>query len=354
MYQFKYYELVKNSKAPFDIRNRMIQYARDHGIKPAAREFSTTVKTVKKWLRRWENGNKHFKNESKKPKRSPKSIGQFWKFKIIRECEKARDNKKRINSAMLKRKFKIPYSLNTILRVMRESGFRKINKPKHERKRDLRAMKLKYKAFEKIQIDVKYLDDIPEMYGHYIDYKLPKYQYTARCIRTGALYISYGRFKTQMNSCLFLAYVVNHIKNHGYDLDGFRIQTDNGSEFIGSMNKKTPSAFTELIESADMIHRRIPPGAKTWQSDVESSHRLIEDEFYSYEMITSFNNFFYKAAQYQKDFNTVRHNSYKGGTPQEILEQVSPSSDPAVLVLKPILLDDCDITLRTLDYSKVA
>ena len=38
----------------------MVDYALEHGMKPAAREFKTTVKTVKKWVKRFredpENG----------------------------------------------------------------------------------------------------------------------------------------------------------------------------------------------------------------------------------------------------------------------------------------------------------
>jgi len=47
------------------------------------------------------------------------------------------------------------------------------NKTKKERKRDLREKKKAYKAFEKLQIDIKYLDDIPELYYEYKHYKLP-------------------------------------------------------------------------------------------------------------------------------------------------------------------------------------
>ncbi|GAH03189.1 unnamed protein product, partial [marine sediment metagenome] len=49
--------------------------------------------------------------------------------------------------------------------------FLRIYKKKYERKRDLREIKKKLKPFEKIQIDVKYLDDIPEMYPECIVFK---------------------------------------------------------------------------------------------------------------------------------------------------------------------------------------
>ena len=50
-------------------------------------------------------------------------------------------------------------------------------------------------------------------------------------------------------------------------------------------------------------HKTIPVGAKTYQSDVESSHRLIEDEFYACRSFAGAQDFFKKAHQYQKHFN---------------------------------------------------
>jgi hypothetical protein len=57
-------------------------------------------------------------------------------------------------------KQQLKQSLPTVLRVLKKHGYFIKRKTKTERKRDLREIKNKYKAFEKIQIDVKYLDDI--------------------------------------------------------------------------------------------------------------------------------------------------------------------------------------------------
>jgi hypothetical protein len=57
-------------------------------------------------------------------------------------------------------------------------------------------------------------------------------------------------------------------------------------------------------------HHTIPPGAHTWQSDVETAHRLIEDEFYEVETLSSRDDFLAKATTYNLWFNAVRKNSY--------------------------------------------
>jgi len=56
MVPVKYYEMIRQSKDPKVFRYEMVRYAKEHGIKPAARAFGTTPKTVRRWLRRWQPG----------------------------------------------------------------------------------------------------------------------------------------------------------------------------------------------------------------------------------------------------------------------------------------------------------
>ena len=72
---------------------------------------------------------------------------------------------------------------------------------------------------------------------------------------------------------------------------------------------------------------------------MESSHRLIEDEFYAYEYFNGFSDFMRKSFKYQRYFNFKRYNSYKHGRPVDILKMDSPDFDPHVLSFKPIIVD---------------
>jgi|GEM_PF-1174277 len=49
----RYFDLVREMKSAYNHRLRLVESARDRGIKPAARLFSTTVLTVRKWLHRY-------------------------------------------------------------------------------------------------------------------------------------------------------------------------------------------------------------------------------------------------------------------------------------------------------------
>ena len=51
------------------------------------------------------------KDLSKKPKKSPHMMKMYWQFKIKAIAEKAAADNKRINGAMIKRQYNIPYSV---------------------------------------------------------------------------------------------------------------------------------------------------------------------------------------------------------------------------------------------------
>ena len=217
----------------------------------------------------------------------------------------------------------MPYSLTTIRKKSRDWGCSKSFTKKRERKRNLTEIKANYKPFEKIQVDIKYLDDIPEFYNDYKDCNLPRYQITARCIKTGALYFSYCYEKTVTNTTIFQRLLLDHLNRFG--VVPRKIQTDNGSEFTTNRKSHKISLFTkELIEKRKIEHGLIPPGAKTWQSDVETSHRIIEDEFYSQETFSGKKSFLEKSYSYLKRFNYDRFNRYKKGTPLQNMKTANP------------------------------
>ena len=319
----------------------MVRYAKEHGIKPAARMFQTTPKTVRKWVRRFDAEKMPgLRDRSRRPHNPAGAIKPYWYFKIQDVCATAQKHNKRINAVWIQRKHKVPYSTKTILKVMREVDFLPQKKKRYQRRRDLRTVKQQLKAFEKIQVDIKYLDDIPEFYRAFSVFRLPKYQITARCVRTGALYYAYGMEKSSTNTTMFLLRLGEHLKSHGVDISQSVIQTDNGTEFTSGWNSLELSAFTKAVEKLlKAKHRTIPPGAKTWQSDVETSHRLIEDEFYACEYFYNRYDFRRKAAIYQSWFNLERMNRYKNGSPLQILKQIAPEINHEVLTLKPIIID---------------
>jgi len=60
------------------------------------------------------------KDLSKKPENSPRMMKMYWQFKIKALAEKATADNKRINGAMIKREYGIPYSIKTAVKYLKQ------------------------------------------------------------------------------------------------------------------------------------------------------------------------------------------------------------------------------------------
>ena len=139
------------------------------------------------------------------------------------------------------------------------------------------------------------------------------------------------------NAAIFADRLLTHLA--GYGITPRIIQTDNGTEFVNTRNAlHTDTLFTQIVtRNGATEYRRIPPGAKTWQSDVETSHRIIEREFYDVLKTKSDQNTIAKLRAYQGGFNLMRKNGYKGNkTPYEIIKE---EKEPIYATLSKTILD---------------
>ena len=63
--------------------------------------------------------------------------------------------------------------------------------------------------------------------------------------------------------------------------------------------------------------------------------RLIEDEFYACRYFSGAQDFLKKAHQYQNHFNFTLFNTYKKGSPVQLLQQAAPLINRHVLNFEP-------------------
>jgi transposase len=346
----RYDEMRRVSKDPKVIRYRLVRYATEHGVKPAARAFDTTPKTVRKWLARWEHGTMQgLSDQSRAPKRPKTYITEQQRQQVI-ELKRMLPS---FGACRIKENFGLSLSEKAIRRIWKQEGLMRRKRKKHKTKQNLRAIKAQWKLFEQTSIDTKDLDDIPELWPQIKALGLPKVQYTAREVTSGMMFIAYANERSLIYADLFAKRLIQHLRCCGIDLRDCRFQTDNGSEFIGAWNAKDDSIFTKSVTCVQGLqHTTIPPGAHTWQADVETVHRIIEDEFYEVESFTSRNDFLRKATTYCLWFNVARKNSYKENqTPWEIAFKKNPNINPQLPVLTPVFLDELYFH-KTNDYTK--
>ncbi len=332
-----YYDLMRESRDPRFLRLRMVRFAQEHGILPTARAFSVRRKTVRKWLRRYEDGGyPELSDRSRAPKSPACSIPESQRRRAL-------ELKRRLPSwgaQRIKDQFDLSISEKAIRRIWRDAGLLRRKRRKHRTKQNLREVKKRWGLFEQIGMDTKDLDDIPELWPQIQRHRLPTIQYTAREVVSGTQFLAYAYERSLAYSTFWVEQLTEHLTHCGVELTECRIQTDNGAEFIGAWNAKHDSAFTRAVHQAGATHHTIPPGAHTYQADVETAHRLIEDELYEVETFNGLADFLHKAFTYNLWFNFARTNSYKENqTPWQILHHRNPNL-PKTLPAFPVLLLD--------------
>ena len=338
MCPLKYYTNMRQSKDPRLLRFEMVRYAGDNGVKPAARAFNTTPKTVRKWLKRWQPGSlRGLEDQSRAPKSGKSKIDPKQKDKAIKLKRKL----KSWGASRLRDEFGLTISEKAIYKIWHEQGLMRKKRRKHKTKNDLREIKNQWKLFQQTDLDTKHLYDIPEYWSQMKRHGLPRYQYTAREVVSGLQFIGYAEECNLTYAELFAEILIDHLKLCGVDLNDCRFQTDNGSEFVGAWSAKEPSLFTQTVEAVKgLTHHTIPPAAHTYQADVETVHRIIEDEFLEIESFPSRQIFFNKATQYIVWFNVARKNSYKGyKTPWHIAHARYQTIKPQIAILPALDLD---------------
>ena len=328
-----------NCKDKKVLRLKMVLHAKEYrNISLTAKDFNTTRKTVYKWLKRHElYGYEGLLDLSKKPKRSPKETPQEIKEKVIA----AKKKYKSLGAEQVKLLASLTPCPDTIRKIWKQAGFKsRKREKKHVIKRNLRNVKKFWNLFQQIDLDVKYLYDIPSFFFPMKRLNLPLYQYTARDVTSGLVFWAFAYEVSITNSLLFLNYLIQFLSSRNIDLSKVTIQTDNGSEFIGNIKAKDISAFTKTCMQHSISHSTIPPGAHRFQSDVETFHNIEEVEFFDIESFYSLQNFIDKAYSYQLFFNLVRPNSYKENkTPWDIVKEKNPDLPEDICMLPPIILD---------------
>ena len=312
------YTAGKGKEYSFEFKQDAVFAAQELGIKPAARRFKVARNTLRSWSRRFaKNGKKGLYDKREGPLHIPNKMPKEMEERIV----SIRLRTKCFGPRRIKYFYDIPYSLGAIQRVIRSKGLTRKQKKTYQKRRDMRAVKAKRASMTHMQMDVKYLTDIPNYWEQLKPLGLPKYQYTVRETKTGMLFLGYSDELSELNARTMIDYILDEMKwDLPFDISELTVQTDNGSEFSGQARRVETAPFVQMIEKTHGAnHVYIRPGHCNAQADVESSHQLIETEFFDLTRFADRDDFFRKVESYRLYFNFVRPNFYKGGkTPQKI------------------------------------
>ena len=173
-----YWDRIRDSKNPYNLRLKMVRfYLESRNYSLTAKAFKTSRQSVKKWVSRYlERGLEGLKSKKRgpriSPRRTPKEveelvIGYRKTFKTI--------GQERIRLMLLK-DHNISLSTRTINRILNAHNLIQKRKKKPHRKRTSK-----------------------------------RYQFTARCPKTGFSIISFGYSNDSINAGVFAAYVYSRL-----------------------------------------------------------------------------------------------------------------------------------------------
>jgi transposase len=341
----KYYDLMKDMATKFNYRFQMVKLAKETSVSNAARVYGATRKTVLKHIRRFDSeGLSGLKDKKTSPKNIPHKMNPKDETRII----KLRKSHPSWGARRLKERYSLSGAYMAIHRVMKQGGLIKPKKRRWKKRRNLNDLKKKMFFFENSQIDTKDLSDILKYWPLMRRLGLPRYEFALRELSTGLSFFAYADENTTTNASKFADYVAKHLKSYGIKTARITWQTDNGSEYIGNVRKKTnrPSAFEKVLLFHKIEHGRIPPRCSWMQGDVETFNRIVEDEFFDVESYKNPTEFWGKVYAYHLYFNYIRKNRYRDNqSPLDILRERFPDVDEGILNLPPIWLDRMDESL---------
>ena len=251
---------IRDSKALQHTRLKMALYAIREGVKAASRKYQASRNTVRLWTRRYceaKQNNEPILLVDRRPHTThhPEKMEAEYE-KILCETVRLRISRsQRIIASHLQRKYWIPYSVKTVINALRRNGLYERRYTKKSKKRDMRAVTDRLAFAERIQVDVKYLTDIPELKGAHKRGSIPKYQLTARDCATGAMWIGYAQEKSTTNATLFIERLFAHFNAYGVQVNDITIQTDNGNQFTTWRDSPKQTLFEQAIERFQARHR---------------------------------------------------------------------------------------------------
>jgi len=137
-------------------RRKMALYAQTHSLRGTARAFSVARNTVRTWVRRYDK-NPRAKLYDRRPSTTnhPYRMDDEWEKWFVALVTKRQQRGMRVIVAHLQRRYRIPYSVPTLIKCLKRHDLSPGRHTKKQKKRDMRHVTAFLDFCERIQIDIK-------------------------------------------------------------------------------------------------------------------------------------------------------------------------------------------------------
>jgi transposase-like protein len=172
----------------FDLRLRIVKHALEYGVKPTARLFNTTPKTVRKWLERYRQERCTGLNELP---RIPQSCPHKTPPTLQARIAELRRQYPFMGSKRLKKEHNLPCRHDAIRRILREYGLIEKRHKKHKRNKYLANIKKTSMLFRHITLETMDFNDINHYWTKMKLLPMTIEQLTEREIRSALMFMGF-------------------------------------------------------------------------------------------------------------------------------------------------------------------
>ena len=347
-----YFTMIRSENHRETLRKEMAKHAVAHGVSAAARNFRTTRATVRKWLRRYKQG-ESLADHSRRPRTSPTKTDEHTERLVLEARDKTNYGPHRLRDYLLRtHQNQIP--VWTIRNILKRNGRMKRCKKRTACYPAHWAWEANAKPFTFVQADVKDVRDKgtlgTERTTHLDRCCFPRRQWTFQDAFTRMRFMAYSYECSLHCGLVFLTLCIRWVRAFGVvkPEDVIEIQTDWGGEFGGDNPNHVAELNEEIFKLLGAALRRYPLGRKQYNGRVERLHRTDDEEFYMPLLLTIRNvdEYLTRALEWQTFYNIHRPHYGKGlegQTPMEKLRQHAPHTPDQFAQFPPILLDNIPI-----------
>ena len=291
-------------------RQRFLEYYLKHGNgTEAAIRYKISLKTLYKWLKRYDGTWESLMERSRRPHRSPRAHTPEEIRQIRRLVKKHRWEDLILAYQELREKYGYTRSYGGFKRIVARLKAGKGNKRRKPRK-NKPYQRAEYPG-QKVQVDVKFVPD--------------------ECIVDGRKYYQF----TAVDECTRWTYRQMYDEHSTYSAENFlikliqhcpfpirEIQTDNGTEFTKALISNDPndkSLFEFKLEEYDILYHRIRIATPRHNGKVERQHRIDQQRFYDRLRMFSLEDGRKQLAVYQKKSNDYLKHCLGLRSPNQVL-----------------------------------
>lgn len=286
-------------------RQRMLKYLEKHGVIETAIRYHVSRKTVWKWRKRYDGTLESLKEQSRRPKHSPRKQSEEEQRLVSRLHKKYGDDLIWAYQIAQEKGYQRSYG------CFKRTALAQQEKPKVKPKKKPKPYERAAYPGQKVQVDVKFVPQYCCSNGK------KYYQYTAKdeCSRW-----TYRQLYDEHSTYSSFTFLKSLIAAAPFPIR--RIQTDNGTEFTNALitNKcNQMSLFENALIEYDIEYQRIRIGTPQHNGKVERQHRIDEMRFYKHMRMYSLEDGRRQLARYQRLSNNIIMTCLNMKSPNQVL-----------------------------------